>query len=108
MAWAKLQQETFTGAKAEAGTRAEELSAERAQVIAGNRTTIESAVETYLDHKFRKARKTVLQYRSTLNQFADAIKDHAHFMDEITPTFFESTRSLWRLKATQERPSTRD
>jgi integrase len=85
MAWTKLQQQTFTGAKAEAGTHAEEASAERLQVVSGNRTTVESAVETYLDYKSRKARKTVMQYRSTLNQFADAIKDHAYFMDEITP-----------------------
>ncbi|HEX3542961.1 MAG TPA: tyrosine-type recombinase/integrase, partial [Candidatus Acidoferrum sp.] len=84
-AWAKLQQETFTEAKAEAGNLAEEVETAKTKVITGNRTTIESAVETYLDYKSRKARKTIMQYRSTLNQFADAIKDHAHFMDEITP-----------------------
>jgi integrase len=84
--WRRLQHETFNGAKTEAGNLVEVVKTDKAtMVIAANRTTIESAVETYLDHKSHKARKTVMQYRSTLNQFADAIKDHAHFMDEITP-----------------------
>jgi len=85
-AWRKLQHQTFTSAKTEARDCVE--SSERVdgvKAISGNRTTLESAVETYLDQKSGKARKTVLQYRRTLNEFVDALKDHVHFMDEITP-----------------------
>jgi integrase len=81
-AWTRLAEETFTAAKAEAGARIED--AERAVSITGDRTTLESAVEAYLDQKSGKARKTVLQYRRTLNEFAEAVKGRVRFMDEIT------------------------
>jgi integrase/recombinase XerD len=47
-----------------------------------NRVPIRVAVDTYLEQKKSKSRKTVLQYRLALNQFLESGK--VRFMDEIT------------------------
>jgi integrase len=80
--WTKLFQVTFSGAKKEAGER---VAITNPAVDPGNRTTIQSAVDIYLDQKSGKARKTVLQYRRTLDEFVEALRDHVRFIDEITP-----------------------
>jgi len=53
-----------------------------AESIPGGRTSIQSAVEHYLDQKNNKACKTVLAYRLTLNQFADLVG--VRYLDQIT------------------------
>jgi integrase/recombinase XerD len=49
-----------------------------------SRIPIRVAVETYLEQKKNKARKTVAQYRLTLNEFVDSLQGKLRFMDEIT------------------------
>jgi len=48
------------------------------------RIPIRTAVETYLQQKGSKAKKTVLQYRRALDEFLEAIGNSVRFMDEIT------------------------
>jgi integrase/recombinase XerD len=48
-----------------------------------NRVLIKTAVETYLRQKATKAKKTVLQYKNTLEQFVEAVRGKARFLDEI-------------------------
>ena len=48
-----------------------------------NRVLIKTAVETYLQHTATKAKKTVLQYKNTLEQFVEAVRGQARFLDEI-------------------------
>jgi len=81
--WAKLSEKTFSAAKAEASERSAQATGATA-LIPDNRITIESAVEVYLDQKSNKARKTRLQYRRTLDEFLEAVKDRVQFVDEIT------------------------
>ena len=48
-----------------------------------HRTSIRTAVDTYLDQKSSKAKKTVLQYRLTLNEFVESLSGKVRFLDEI-------------------------
>ena len=82
--WTKLSQETLSKAKSEAGERVQQI-ADQGAVAPANRITIQSAVDVYLDQKSNKARKTVLQYRRTLDEFVASLNERVRFMDEITP-----------------------
>jgi integrase len=83
--WTKLFQKTFSEAKRESGERVDQITDRASAAIPGNRITIRSAVDVYLDQKSNKARKTVLQYRRTLDEFVASLNERVRFMDEITP-----------------------
>lgn len=83
----RLKADTFAEAKVEAAAlpnklRAQQLGVAVADIKATNRVLIKNAIATYMG-QINKARKTILQYRNTLDQFAEAIKDRARFLDEI-------------------------
>jgi integrase len=90
--WKKLSAQTFKEAKEEAGqlalaldAQAKGLTVEEAEAIANsNRVPIRTAVDTYLDQKSGKAKKTVAQYRLTLNEFVESLRGKVRFLDEIT------------------------
>jgi integrase/recombinase XerD len=90
--WKKLSAETFKEAKEEArqlalalDAQSRGLTVEEAEAIGNlNRVPIRTAVDTYLDQKSGKAKKTVAQYRLTLNEFIDSLKGKVRFLDEIT------------------------
>lgn len=98
--WHTLAADTFAGAKAEAEQLSTALEAKSkgltvAELDAAtnaNRIPIRSAIETYLDQKSGKAKKTVAQYRLTLNEFLEAIK--VRFMDEITESVLRSYKKF--------------
>ena len=48
------------------------------------RLLIKTAVETYLHQKASKAKKTVFQYRRSLEEFRESLGSNVRFMDEIT------------------------
>ncbi len=86
--WHKLDGETFAAAKEQAERAAHVLIAERrgltvaeAECI-GNRIPLKAAVEHYLELKAGKARKTLSQYRLTLEQFVEA--SGVRFIDEVS------------------------
>jgi integrase/recombinase XerD len=89
--WKTLSAATFSEAKEEAERLAVALDAQaRGLTVAqaesltnASRTPIKTAVETYLEQKSGKARKTVAQYRLTLNEFMEALGDTVRFLDEI-------------------------
>jgi len=61
--------------------------AELAEQRNANRTPTKIAVETYLEQKKGKARKTYAQYRLALSEFLESLKSlprKIHFLDEIT------------------------
>ena len=90
--WKTLFADNFTVAKQEAeqlalafeaqakGLRVAELES----LGNANRIPIKSAVETYLEQKSGKAKKTVAQYRLTLNEFLEALDGNVRFLDEIS------------------------
>ena len=49
-----------------------------------NRIPIKAAVQTYLKLKSNMAKKTVAQYRLTLNEFVESLPNKTRFMDEIS------------------------
>ena len=89
--WRSLLAQTFDEAKEEAehltfalDAQAKGLTVAEADRIANaNRTPIKDAVETYLDQKSGKAKKTVAQYRLTLNEFIGALGRKIRFLDEV-------------------------
>jgi integrase/recombinase XerD len=85
--WQRLNAETFTDAKREAADLPDKLKARALGVTVeeakSNRVLIKTAVDTYLQQNATKARKTVLQYKNTLEQFIEALKGKARFLDEI-------------------------
>lgn len=90
--WKTLSATTFRDAKEEAGQLAATLEAQaKGLTIAeaeafgkANRISIRTAVDTYLEQKSGKAKKTVAQYRLTLNEFIESIEGKVQFLDEIT------------------------
>jgi integrase/recombinase XerD len=105
--WKKLSAETFKEAKEEAGQLAVALDAqskgltvEEAEAIANsNRVPIRTAVDTYLDQKSGKAKKTVAQYRLTLNEFAESLKGKVRFLDEITEAVLRNYKTSMEAQA---------
>jgi integrase/recombinase XerD len=89
--WKTLSAQTFAGAKEEAERLAVALDAQaRGLTVAqaesltnANRISIKTAVETYLEQKSGKAKKTVAQYRLTLHEFMEALGGKVRFLDEI-------------------------
>jgi integrase/recombinase XerD len=49
-----------------------------------NRIPIKTAVQTYLELKSNMAKKTVAQYRLTLNEFVESLSNKTRFLDEIS------------------------
>lgn len=90
-AWKALLATSFTGAREEAGRTADALEAHskgltvaEADALANaNRMPIKTAIETYLQQKSNKAKKTIFQYRLSLNEFLETLGG-VRFMDEIT------------------------
>jgi integrase/recombinase XerD len=85
--WHRLNAETFIDAKREAAELPDKLLAQALGVTVeeakSNRVLIKTAVDTYLEQKSTKARRTLLQYKYTLEQFIEALKGKARFLDEI-------------------------
>jgi len=85
--WQRLNAQTFAEAKHEAAELPDKLQAQALGVTVeeakSNRVLIKTAVETYLQQKATKAKKTVLQYKNTLEQFVEAVRGKARFLDEI-------------------------
>lgn len=90
--WKTLSASTFKEAKEEAShliaaleAQAKGLTVAEADAFANaDRIPIKTAVETYLEQKSGKAKKTVAQYRLTLNEFIEALGGNVRFLDEIT------------------------
>ena len=90
--WKSLSSRTFREAKEEAGhltvaldAQAKGLTVAEAEALTNaNRIPIKTAVHTYLEQKSGKAKKTVAQYRLTLNEFIEALGGKVRFLDEIT------------------------
>jgi integrase len=89
--WKTLAAPSFKEAKDEAEQLAAALDAqakgltvlEAESLSNAHRTSIRTAVDTYLDQKSGKAKKTVLQYRLTLNEFIESLGGKVRFLDEI-------------------------
>jgi integrase/recombinase XerD len=100
--WKTLLSATFKEAKEEAEHLAAALDAqakgltvaEAESLTNANRIAIKAAVETYLEQKSGKARKTVAQYRLTLNEFIEALGGKVRFLDEITPEVLRSYKKF--------------
>jgi integrase/recombinase XerD len=96
--WKALSSETFKEAKDEAeqltlalDAQSKGLTVAEAEALTNtNRIPIRTAVETYLDQKSGKAKKTVAQYRLTLNEFVEAVGSQVRFLDEITENVLRS------------------
>ena len=91
--WHHLASESFAEAQQEAEKFEAVLDAaskgltvaEAEKVSNAFRVTVKSAIDTYLEQKSSKARKTVLQYTRTLLEFLEAITAcRVKFLDEIT------------------------
>lgn len=50
-----------------------------------NRIPLRSAIDTYLEHKSGKAKKTLAQYRLALNEFLASFAGKIRFLDEVNP-----------------------
>jgi integrase/recombinase XerD len=98
--WKTLLASSFKDAREEAGHTADALEAhskgltvaEAEALTNSNRLLIKSAVETYLEQKSGKAKKTVYQYRLALNEFIEAVK--IRYMDEITESVLRSYKKF--------------
>ena len=96
--WKTLYAESFREAKEEAGhviaalkAECEGLTVAEADAIKNAyRIAIRSAVDAYLEQKSGKARKTVAQYRLTLDKFAESVGPKVRFLDEITEDVLRS------------------
>ena len=96
--WKTLYAESFREAKEEAGhviaalkAESEGLTVAEADAIKNaHRVAIRSAVDVYLEQKSGKARKTVAQYRLTLDKFAESVGPKVRFLDEITEDVLRS------------------
>jgi integrase/recombinase XerD len=100
--WKSLSATTFKEAKEEArqlnaalDAQSQGLTVAEAESITNaNRLPIRTAVDTYLDQKSGKAKKTVSQYRLTLNQFIEALDGKIRFLDEITDNVLRSYKKF--------------
>ena len=89
--WNRLSAASFKEAREDADRTADALEAHskgltvaEADALANShRMPIKLAVETYLQQKRSKAKKTVAQYRLTLNEFVEAL-GKVRYMDEIS------------------------
>jgi hypothetical protein len=90
--WKTLSATTFKQAKEEAAQLTADLDAhakgltvaEADSITNANRNPIRTAVDTYLEQKSGKAKKTVAQYLLTLNEFIEALQGKVRFLHEIT------------------------
>lgn len=88
--WQRLDARTFAEAKAEMGrlgavleAAAQGLAVTEAERLANaNRSSVRRAVDTYLEQKRGKTRKTRIKYRQALNRFVDLAG--VRFLDEVT------------------------
>jgi integrase len=83
--WVRLDAPTFEQAKVERD-RKEKGEAIPADVP-GNRVLIGSAIAAFIEAKKRKARRTVLNYTSALNEFLDHVD--VKYIDQITSTVMD-------------------
>jgi len=107
--WQRLNSENFADAKREVADLPDKLKAQVMGVTVeeskSNRTLIKVAIETYLEQKSTKAKKTVSQYKNTLEQFIEAIRGRARFL-RSTKTYSVIRRVTWRARDMPARPST--
>jgi len=91
--WSRLLAETFANAKQEAEhydavlvAKSKGLTVAEAENIANaNRVPVRSAVDTYLEQKASRAKKTVQQYTLTLREFLEAMTlCRVKFLDEVS------------------------
>ena len=100
--WKTLAAQTFGEAKEEAeqlsmalDAKAKGLTVAEAEALTNaNRIPIRTAVDTYLEQKSGKAKKTVAQYRLTLNEFNEALGGKVRFLDEITENVLRSYKKF--------------
>jgi integrase/recombinase XerD len=100
--WKTLTAQTFKEAKEVAGqlsialeAKAKGLTVAEAEALTNaNRIPIRTAVDTYLEQKSGKAKKTIAQYRLTLNEFIEALGGKAQFLDEITENILRSYKKF--------------
>lgn len=96
--WRTLSADNFAEAKDEAEQLAVAFEAQAKGLTVAefeslsnaNRTAIKSAIEAYLEQKSGKAKKTVAQYRLTLNEFLEALGGKIRFLDEISENILRS------------------
>jgi integrase/recombinase XerD len=89
--WKSLSASTFKRAKEEVEqlsaaleAQAKGLTVAEAEALSNaNRIPIRTAVDTYLEQKSGKAKKTVAQYRLTLHEFIESLDGQVRFLDEI-------------------------
>jgi integrase/recombinase XerD len=101
--WKTLTAQTFKEAKEVAGqlsialeAKAKGLTVAEAEALStnANRIPIRTAVDTYLEQKSGKAKKTIAQYQLTLNEFIEALGGKAQFLDEITENILRSYKKF--------------
>jgi integrase/recombinase XerD len=100
--WHTLGAQNFKEADDEAEQLAAALDAQaKGLTVAGaeairnaNRISIKSAVDTYLERKSGKAKRTIAQYRLALHEFIEAVGDHVRFLDEITESVLRSYKKF--------------
>jgi integrase/recombinase XerD len=100
--WRPLQAQNYLEAKAEAEQAESALEAHgkgltvaEAASLTGTRMTVRAAVDTYLEQKSGKAPKTVAQYKTTLEEFLEAVQTvNVRFLDQITDN--EAGRNILR------------
>jgi len=91
--WQRLNADSFADAKQESeqfesvlDAAARGLTVAEAENVANlNRTTIKTAIATYLDQKRSKAKRTVAVYTYYLNEFLESLGNRVRFVDQITP-----------------------
>lgn len=81
--WTRLAAQTFDAAKQEVAKLQAEVQSQAAD-RATNRVPLARAINTYLEQKSGKARKTVAQYRLTFTEFLESLGGKVRFLDEIT------------------------
>src|SRR5579872_3910875 len=100
--WHLLGATTLNEAKVEAGqletaleARSRGLTVAELDAITNeNRIPIRAAVNTYLDQKSSKARKTVMQYRLALNEFVESLNGKIRFLDEVNESVLRSYKKF--------------
>jgi integrase/recombinase XerD len=100
--WKTLLAENFTEAKEEAAQLSVALEAQAKGLTVtefeslgnANRIPVKTAIEMYLEQKSGKAKKTVAQYRLTLNEFLEALGGKIRFLDEINENILRAYKKL--------------
>ena len=105
--WQRLNAETFTDAKREAADLPDKLQAQALGVTVeeakSNRVLIKTAVDTYLQQKATKARKTVLQSKTRWNNSLRPCEAKLDSSMKLMKVSYVITKSFWRIWVTRGR-----